>query len=248
MNQNSTAKKIIGKLLFLTKSTARKLQKKPALWPFCRPLQKTTPLSSLFGTDRGQPIDRYYIEKFLEQNKNKIYGHVLEIGENTYTKKFGGKNVTKSDILHATDENPNATIISDLSKISPSTNDIPSNYFDCIIFTQTLQFIYNKQAAIKNLYRILKPSGTILATASGISQISTYDMNRWGEYWRFTALSAKKLFCEQFCEENVNVQSHGNVLAATAFLQGLATHEIKKKKLDFFDPTYQLIITIKATK
>ena len=73
-------------------------------------------------------------------------------------------------------------------------------------------------------------------------------MNRWGEYWRFTTLSAQKLFEEEFSSKNIGVQSHGNVLAATSFLHGLATNEIKQKKLDYNDPDYQLVITIKATK
>jgi hypothetical protein len=30
-----------------------------------------------FGTDRGVPIDRYYIEKFLDDNAAYVRGHVL---------------------------------------------------------------------------------------------------------------------------------------------------------------------------
>ena len=31
-------------------------------------LRRTTPISSSFGFDRGQPIDRYYIEDFLRRH------------------------------------------------------------------------------------------------------------------------------------------------------------------------------------
>ena len=211
---------------------------------FFNPFKKISPLSPVFGLDRGQPIDRYYIEKFLEKNKPFVFGHVLEIGENTYTKRFGGEKVKKIDVLHVTNEDSSATIVADLAE----AKNIESNQFDCIILTQTLQCIYEKEKVIKNLFRILKPGGVVLATASGISQISQYDMDRWGEYWRFTTLSAKKLFCEAFPEKNVEVESHGNVLAAVAALHGLASHEVKQKKLDFCDPRYQLIITIRAQK
>lgn len=205
---------------------------------------KLSPTSPIFGFDRGQPIDRYYIEKFLEKNKKLIFGRVLEIGDNFYTKRFGNNKVKKSDILHVSKENPDTTIVADLT----NADHIESNQFDCIIFTQTLQFIYDKDKAIKTLYRILKPGGTLLATVSGISQISRYDMDRWGEYWRFTTLSSKKLLEEVFPKSQINVESYGNVLTATSFLHGISADEIKKKKLDYNDKNYQIIIAIKATK
>jgi len=209
-----------------------------------RSLTRKTPVNSNMAPKHGTPIDRYYIEHFLKQHKNCIHGQVLEIAENTYTKRFGGSNVTKSNILHVSPQAPHATIIADLTQ----ADHIPSNQFDCIIFTQTLQFIYNAKAAIKTLHRILKPGGIILATVPGISHISRFDMDQWGEYWRFTTMSAQKLFAESFENHNISVQYYGNVFSTVAFLHGLAVQEIKRKNLDLCSPNYQLIITIKAQK
>jgi len=100
------------------------------------------------------------------------------------------------------------------------------------------------RAAIFNLYRILKPGGILLATFPGISQISRYDMDRW----RFTTLSAQKLFEEVFSPVNVTVASYGNVLAANAFLHGLAGEELRPQELDHQDPDYELLITVRAIK
>ena len=36
------------------------------------------PASRTFGSERGKPIDRFYIEKFLEENKEYILGDTLE--------------------------------------------------------------------------------------------------------------------------------------------------------------------------
>ena len=47
-------------------------------------------LSRDFGFDRGTPIDRYYIESFLSTHASDIRGHVLEVADNTYTRRFGG--------------------------------------------------------------------------------------------------------------------------------------------------------------
>jgi glycosyltransferase involved in cell wall biosynthesis len=207
-------------------------------------LRRVKPFSCDFGVDRGLPIDRYYIEQFLSTHVLDIRGHVLEIKDETYTRQFGGDRVTKSDVIHITEGNPKATIVADLT----CAEHIPSNTFDCAIVTQTLQLIYDVQAAIKTLHRILKPSGIVLATFPGISQISRYDMNRWGYYWGFTTLSAKRLFEEVFPVANVQVEANGNVLAAISFLQGLATQELRQEELDYCDPDYEVLITVRAVK
>ena len=207
-------------------------------------LRRLTPLSHVFGLDRGLSIDRYYIQNFLAQQVRDIRGHVLEFADSDYTLKFGGEKVDRSDTFHLSPDNPKATIVADLT----SAKEIPSDTFDCIICTQTLQFIYGVQAAAKTLYRILKPNGVLLVTFPGISQISRYDMDRWGEYWRFTTLSARRLFEEDFPAGQVRVEAHGNVLAATAFLQGIAAEELRQKELDFHDPDYEVLITVRAVK
>ena len=198
----------------------------------------------MFGLDRGNAIDRYYIENFLGRFANDIRGHVLEVGDNTYTVRFGGEHVVKSDVLHVTSGNPQATIVADLS----NGHDSPSDAFDCIILTQTLQYIYDVRAALRTLYRILKPHGVLLATFPGISQVSRYDMDRWGDYWRFTSLSALLLFEEAFPGGNVEVQPHGNVLSAAAFLFGLAAEDLTRRELDYNDPDYEVTIAVRAVK
>ncbi len=206
-------------------------------------LRRLTPISSSWGFDRGQPIDRYYIENFLARHSEVIRGRVLEIGDNYYTCKFGGDRVIKSDVLHVTENNPTATIVGDLA----NADHIPSNTFDCFILTQTLQYIYELQNGLKTIYRILKPGGIVLATLPSITPLLDPNWNDcW--YWGFTTLSAQRLFEEVFPRTNVKVETYGNVLAATAFLQGLATRDLQKRELDYCDPSYQVLITVTAVK
>ena len=207
-------------------------------------LRRLTPISRVFGFDRGTPIDRYYIERFLKTFSGDIEARVLEIGAAEYTRRFGSDRVTHSDVLHAVAGNPVATLIGDLS----TGEGIPEDMFDCMILTQTLSCIYDVHRAIASCYRALKPGGVVLATVPGISQISRYDMDHWGDYWRFTTLSAKKLFEEVFGQGNVKVDAYGNVLAAIAFLQGLAYEELKVGELEYHDPDYELLITVRAVK
>jgi hypothetical protein len=109
-------------------------------------------------------------------------------------------------------------------------------------------FIYDVNAAIANSYTALKPGGVLLATLSGISHICRYDYDRWGEYWRFTDLSAKRLFSDHFGADQVTITAHGNVLVTTAFLHALAVEELTPKELDYCDPNYQFLITVRAQK
>lgn len=206
-------------------------------------LRRLAPFSRVFGYDRGTPVDRYYIESFLARNSDAIRGQVLEVGDDTYTRRYGGERVDKIDVLHVTEGSPQATIIADLT----DADHIPSESFDCIIFTQTLHLIYDVHAAIKTLHRILKPGGVLLATFPGISQI---DRNEWGKswYWAFTTQAARRLFGEPFSERAINVETHGNVLAATAFLYGIALEELHKEELDFSDPDYEVTIAVRAVK
>jgi SAM-dependent methyltransferase len=207
-------------------------------------LRRTSPIGNDFGNARGMEVDRYYIEKFLSQYSTDIQGHVLEIKNNIYTERFGGTRVTKSDVLHKVEGNPQATIIADLTK----ADHIPSNTFDTIIFTQTLQFIYDIKAATASLYRILKPGGVLLATVPGISHISRYDCEMWGDYWRFTFLSARLLFEEVFPAQSVTVTSYGNVLTAVSLLEGLACEDLRSEELEANDPDYEVLIAIRAVK
>jgi hypothetical protein len=200
------------------------------------------PVSRQFGLDRGTPIDRYYIETFLKANALVIQGRVLEIGDNGYTKKYGQK-VSQSDVLNAVPAN-GATIVGDLA----TGRNIPKSAFDCIILTQTIQCIYDVKSALKHAIAALKPGGTLLLTASGISQISRYDMDRWGEYWRFTDKSLKMLLAEILPDGLADVQPHGNVAVAKAFLDGLAFDELDRQTLDYQDDDYQVVLTAKLQK
>lgn len=206
-------------------------------------LNRISPFDTEFGYNRGGPVDRYYIENFLERFADRIKGRVLEVGDNEYTLRFGGSKVTQSDILHIDENNPKATFLGDLSNIP----HLPTDSFDCIILTQTLQFIYSYNEALETCRRVLKPGGTLLITVPGISQI---DQGEWGKYWlwSFTENSIKRLLSEIFPAEYSYVESFGNVLAATAFLYGIGLPEIKKEQMDYNDPQYQLIITAVVVK
>lgn len=208
-------------------------------------LRRLTPISDHFGTDRGTPVDRYYIETFLATRASDITGRVLEAGDDRYIKAFGGDRVTRADVLDVRADGPNATVIADLT----CADHVAADSFDCIVLTQTLQMIYDARAALGHIHRILKPGGVFLMTYSGISKICRREgRDDWGEYWHFTTQSIGRLFDETFPAAQVEIVPYGNVLSATASLFGLAAEELTSEELDYSDPDYEVLVGVRAVK
>jgi len=204
-------------------------------------LRRTTPIARSFGFDRGHPVDRRYIEAFLDRHRDDVRGRVLEIGDRGYTRRFGGDRVTQSDVY----DRPGidgATLTGDLGGAAA----LPAAAFDCMIVTQTLLFVFDLRRALSNLRDALAPGGVLLVTVPGISQVVREDMDREGDFWRFTTRSLRDLAVICFPAERVEVEAHGNVLACVAFLHGLAQEDLRADELDVDDPDFQLIVTLRA--
>lgn len=204
-------------------------------------IQSTHPWSGSYGKDRGKPLDRYYIEKFLSGHSSYIRGKCLEVRDNRYTKKFG-RSVSASDILDIDRENKIATVFSDLRDMK----EISDNTYDCVILTQVLQFVDEYDKAIAECRRILKPGGAVFATLPSISRIDVFSGTQ-GDFWRFTQSGARHAF-QKYFGDKVSVDVFGNCLAGYAFWIGLSQNEIPQKKLDFTDPNFPVIIGVCAIK
>src|ERR1700719_5091577 len=61
-------------------------------------LRRTTPLSDDWGFDRGNAVDRYYIERFLTEYRRDITGRISEVQSSWYANPYG-TGVTGCDVL-----------------------------------------------------------------------------------------------------------------------------------------------------
>ena len=202
---------------------------------------RTAPLSREFGFDRGTPIDRHYIEAFLADHAGDISGHVLEIGDDSYSRRFGGERVTRQDILHVHRGNPRATIVGDFA--DPEL--LPTARFDCVVLTQTLHLLFDMPAAVRQIRRALRPGGVALITVPGITPV---DRGEWKEswYWSLTDRALHRLLAADFDPAKIRVTAYGNLFAATAFLHGAALEEVEAAKLDRLDPAFPVIVAARA--
>jgi len=206
-------------------------------------LRRTAPVSRHFGFDRGHPVDRWYIERFLEQRASDIRGVVLEFGDDTYARRFG-RELDRVDVTDVDPTDPSATLSADLNV----ADSLPADSYDCIVCTQVLLLVWDLATAVRNLHQALRPGGVLLATVPGITRTCEDDTGRWTDYWRVTSGGALRLFEAEFGAGNVEVAGHGNVLSAVANLHGLSASELDEDELAVDDPNYEVIVTICARR
>lgn len=198
------------------------------------------PLSMKFGFDRGTPIDRFWMNDFLTKNQNLIKGHCLEVTDDAYLVQYGGKKVTKTDVLDIDRKNKKATIYGDIQNLDMIKDDT----YDCIILTNVLGIIPDYEAAVRECHRILKPGGTLLLTVSSFSPTRDLEAN----LWRFTVTSAKFVFGKYFSPKKLDIQSYGNVLTGQCFWVGMSQEELTLEELSYQDPRFSCLVAVKATK
>ena len=207
-------------------------------------LRRTTPISSVFGYDRGLPIDRCYVERFLAGHAGDVRGVALEFRDDAYLRRFGGDALTSVDVLNLERDHPGTTIAADLAH----ADQLPEDRFDCIVCTGVVQLVYDLPVAVQNLHRMLTVGGVLLATLPGITRVARDSTGAWEDHWRLTSVAARKVFTGVFGPQSVEVEWYGNPLVAVASLMGLAAQDLKPGELDARHPDYEVLIGVRAVK
>lgn len=123
---------------------------------------------------------------------------------------------------------------------------IDSDSYDAVVCTLLLQYAYDLDWAIREIRRVMKPSAVLLATLPGVTIAqSRRDEN---DFWRFTALSARKLFETYFQPRSVEIEALGNVLTAVGALHAVSVSEFSKQELGTSGPQHPVVIAVRATK
>jgi hypothetical protein len=236
---------------FLSLTPTPRFAKPPAIWINLRlpgrqvswgTLRRTSPFSDHYGYDRGQPVDRFYIDRFLEDQRSAIRGEVLEVGDAEYTRRFGGDRVTRRHVVDIDSGQREATLIADLC----APGSLPASRFDCVIVTQTLQLLAEQTTALQNLWASLRSGGALLVTVPCISRIERKTPAT--DLWRYTPKGLELLIARSCPDANIVSEGRGNVLAAVAFLMGLAAQDLSESELLEEDPFFPLLVCATVTK
>jgi SAM-dependent methyltransferase len=192
-------------------------------------LRRTNPVSS-WGSHRGTPVDRWYIERYLTERSTAVRGHALEVKDDLYSTRLGASSVHIVDIDAA---NRLATVVGDLC--APDT--LAPGSYDVAVVTQTLQLVTDPALAIRHLVTALRPGGTLLLTVPTLSRIVDAS-----DRWRWTPAGMRELLTVAAPSAEADVVGLGNGLTARAFLFGLAAQDLEEDVLAIPDEKYPLIV------
>jgi hypothetical protein len=202
-------------------------------------LRRTQPFSDQFGFDRGTPIDRFYLDRFLEAERGVITGDVLEIQVASYARRFG-HGLRRVDTLDLTPQF-SPTYLCDLAEADAV---IPSDSYDCFLLPNTLQHLSGLQDALIQALRIVRPGGVILASAANLVRLTSPT----DDFWRVTPAGWRLITAHVWQGCSIDVRAHGNCLAVVAGASGLAVEELSASELSVQDDRFPVLTTIKCVK
>ncbi len=198
------------------------------------------PLSYNYGISRGgHSIARYYIDKFVEEQKKYIRGTVMEVGDARYT-KWGGQNVKKSLVLVLGDGDGEKYVKGDLE----TGEGLEKETLDCFILTNVFSSLFNINEAIKNVGESLKKGGKAIITVPGIAALCRAQYETYGQFWRFTPSSIERLLKEHIPDAKMKIRLYGNVKTSIAFLYGMTIEDLGQEELNYLDSNYPMVIGV----
>lgn len=195
------------------------------------------PLSRNFGVERGTPVGRYYIDKFIVSNCNTVSGDFLEFGAVARYKKYFNKHISYDTISIFDEEG--ITYVADIHNIS----ELPDKKFDCIVCTQVFEHLKSPETAALSLYYLLKEKGVLLFTAPFINNVHGCP----SDYRRFTVEGCR--FILESAGFNIEyIDFGGNCMVSTGSLLGMVVEDFSSEDLSFKDEIYPYNILIRASK
>ena len=202
-------------------------------------LRRPRPFSERFGFERGTPIDRHYLNAFLDRHRGDITGDVLEIQLPSYARRFGAA----LGAVHTIDVNAafEPTYCCDLAL---AQSVVPPDRYDCFLLPQTLSFLRDLEPALAQALRIVRPGGVILATTASLGPL----IADGPDYWRMGADGWRLIADRVWSGCEIDVDAYGNCLAAVAAMLGLASEELSPRELAFHDPRYPVLVTLRCRK
>jgi glycosyltransferase involved in cell wall biosynthesis len=192
------------------------------------------PISGKIGFERrSSSILARITKSFLNQHRSVIQGRVIELGDDSLTREYGGERVRSVTILRPSE------LFSD-----DGTNVGPEDTCDCLIAMDAVQYADDPSLVVGNIERRLSPGGTALVILPGLVPMTAIPSDRW----RFTPFAVRKLFETAFRPETIEVQLYGNVRLAMATFHGLGEADLDEAAFKHHDDAFPLFVAVVATK
>jgi SAM-dependent methyltransferase len=200
-------------------------------------LRRLVPLCPRFGFSRGTPIDRYYLDRFVERIRPEVTGDVVELGgRDSNRESYGLIGATR---YRGLDQRARSSV--SLAGDAHDSSILPERSLDAVLAFNVLEHCHSPWLVAENMGRWLRPGGKAFCMVP-----SAQRLHRMAEdYWRplpaalpllFTGFSATRL------------EVFGNPLTTLAALLGIAVEELSQRELDATHPDYPVASCIVATR
>jgi len=188
------------------------------------------------------PVDRMYMERFLERHAADVRGDALEVMNADYVNRYGGSRISRAHVVDIDPGNHLATIVADLSE----PGSLPADSFDCVVLTQTLQLVPDVRAALENVWTSMRPGGVLLVSAPTITPVDR--TSRGFDRWRFTVDGLRTAVSQACPGAEIEVEAFGNASAGVAFLMGIAVEELRTSQVETLDPDVAILACARVRK
>ncbi|MBD2360453.1 methyltransferase domain-containing protein [Anabaena minutissima FACHB-250] len=199
--------------------------------------RKTNPICHVTGFTRGTPIDRYYLQKFVNKIKDQVVGNVLEVGGVAKDREFYQFDLASTYRIMNLESGSGIDLVGDVHDVSL----IETESLDGVVIFNVLEHCYSPWIAVENIYKWLKPGGKCFCMVPNAQRLH----DRPGDYWRPLPDGVNWLF-RNFSQRQLSV--YGNPLTVIASFHGVATEELTSEELDEFHADYPVSTCIVATK
>jgi hypothetical protein len=195
-------------------------------------LRRFAPVSVDWGGDRGTPVDRVFFDRFLREHAHLIRGRVLEILDDTYSRTYGGGEVTSTLVVDIDGTNRHADLVTDLCAPGALRDEL----VDSIVLTQTIGLLPDYPTALVNLWGALRPGGAMLITNNVVGRVARPTDGL--DAIRHTPLGLKLTVQRVLPDADVEAFGFGNLVTCIALLEGISAEELTAEELAFHDPTF----------
>jgi SAM-dependent methyltransferase len=178
------------------------------------------------GEDKRRPRRSYYnwslrapLARWLEQEGRDTAGlRVLDVGcgEKPYRPFFAAEEFVGVDI----GDNPHADVTGRVEALP-----LEDASFDVVLCTQVLEHVDDPAQAVRELYRVAKPGGRVLAATHGTYVYHPGPVDNWR--WTHTGLA--RLFEANAPWSSLRIAPGAGTAAAVGLLVGLYVHEVASR-------------------
>ncbi|PSB22356.1 methyltransferase [filamentous cyanobacterium CCP2] len=199
--------------------------------------RRLAPLCHITGFTRGNPIDRYYLQKFVDEIREQVVGDVLEVGGVPKDREFYQFDRAKTYRIMNLEAGAGVDLVGDVH----DPDLVEPDSLDSLVIFNVLEHCYAPWIAVENIHRWLKPGGKCFCMVPNAQRLH----DRPGDFWRPLPDGVNWLF-RSFSQKQLYV--YGNPLTVLASFHGVGYEELTPAELDAFHPDYPVSTCIVATK